>query len=58
MRYRILLLIDSACSTICDIIAKNRPDRNLGYIAENLALFERCYGEDYKEEVSRSRADR
>ncbi|GMT14082.1 hypothetical protein PFISCL1PPCAC_5379, partial [Pristionchus fissidentatus] len=37
--------------TMCDIIARNKPERNIGFVCESIALFERHFGDEYKEEV-------
>ncbi|GMR62319.1 hypothetical protein PMAYCL1PPCAC_32514, partial [Pristionchus mayeri] len=35
----------------CDVVARQRPERNLEFVCESIALFEKCYGLEYKEET-------
>ncbi|GMR63148.1 hypothetical protein PMAYCL1PPCAC_33343, partial [Pristionchus mayeri] len=38
-------------SVLCDVVARQRPERNLEFVCESIALFEKCYGLEYKEET-------
>ncbi|GMT06636.1 hypothetical protein PENTCL1PPCAC_28810 [Pristionchus entomophagus] len=36
---------------LCDVVGRQRPERNIEFVCESIVLFEKCYGFEYKEET-------